>query len=147
MTMAMPKLRITVVAGLPGAGKTTWATTQAQMHPRAVVVDDFTVNPEAWDQVDWSWHQHVYLADPHLMVATQEQVEALLDRQAGLSSADYRLEWVCFPNDPARCLTRASPGAEGMIEALSRTHVAPDFARHLPWQEGASPTPRRRARP
>ena len=128
----MSKTHITIVAGLPGSGKTTWAKEQvALLGNGAVLVDDPSVHDTEWLRVLPS-HTHIFIADPHFCRSTPDKLWALVSGKLNIPVDQIEKSWVCFENDPEVCRTRARAGTDNIIEFLTKNYKIPADALILP---------------
>lgn len=117
-------MRVTLVAGLPGSGKSSMLRKLAA--DGATCIDDIHALSELPPRrVRW-----LAVADVNFCRSqVRSAAEAEIERRYGASE----IEWVFFANDPTQCLANASARNDGRdvaadIKALSRVYVIPDGA-------------------
>ena len=126
-------MKIVLVVGLPGSGKTTYLRQrQAECVGTAVVLDDPRMPDEVTAAVQAALAQQadvLFITDPWLCLATARQ-------QACEQLREHVLEWVFFENDSSSCeanaYRRGTHDVTGLIRQLSRQYEIPADAVVLP---------------
>ncbi len=120
-------MQITLIAGLPGSGKTHLAQSLVSYPPHRVwLVDDIKdisqlVGVDHMQQID-----HLIVTDPHFCrTSTRQSAEDLLGQR-------YKcpINWIFFENDPGQCeinVLYRNDGRQvrGMIHAMSKIYTVP----------------------
>jgi predicted kinase len=121
-------VRATLVAGLPGSGKTTMM--QTMVADGALCIDDIRdlselpTNPVPW----------LAIADVNFC-RTEVRTAAETEIIRRFGSVDF--EWIFFENDPEQCRSNAAERNDGRsvvadIDVLSRAYVIPEGATTVP---------------
>lgn len=97
--------RITMIAGLPGSGKTHLAKDLARL-TEATLFDDVVAGDLASLQAKLAAGVDCIITDPHLCLAVNQQHCTVLFGQ-------YEQEWIFFANNPAQCQANTVSRSDG----------------------------------
>lgn len=95
------KIDITVIVGLPGSGKSTFAL--KLINDNNFLIDDFSLNRHLLEDFKKSGKKELVITDPLLCETTQERAEKKL--KFFLKNENINFKWVLFENDLKNCWT------------------------------------------
>lgn len=148
--------KIIYIIGLPGSGKTTLGNKLIKNKSSTFFLDDPSVShktqkPENFLKSIPRDTKTVILADPHLVVSTQEDLTALNK----IVYPDCAVEFIYFENNPEACLANIQRRnkkdfriiSTGYMAFLSKTYAnnLPENAKTIPVYKGRKP--RKKASP
>ncbi len=132
-------MRVTLIAGLPGSGKTSLALAMASEDPGGSHVLDDPDRICLLDAVPPRTRHLLVVHPAFCSPAARDRVE----REVLARFPDAELAWIFFENEPRACLANAEARADGRrvaadVAAISRGYAIPDGAdvRRVP---GAGP--------
>lgn len=131
MRLLFPKLRITVLVGLPGSGK-TYLGNSLQNESR-IYIDDIRKDSlrTLKDLVEKQRFPDIIISDVWLCL---EKDRGFASGWFSKHAPDYEVEWIFFENSPEKCLAnvkrRNANGdcrkVEGLIRQLAKEYVIPE---------------------
>lgn len=125
-------VKVTLIAGLPGSGKSHLLTKMESYDSRLRVMDDISINRDFLPSIDRYLQyevkvlstRHLVLSDPLLVssVYRQSLIKALVSRGMEIDEIDL----ILFDNDPEQCLINSMnrPGkpVAGLILQLTKEY-------------------------
>lgn len=95
------KINVTIIVGLPGSGKSTFAL--KLMNDNNFLIDDFSLNRHLLEDFKKKGMKELVITDPLLCETTIERAEKKL--KLFLKSENVEFKWILFENDLSNCWT------------------------------------------
>lgn len=104
------QISITVIVGLPGAGKTTLA--KQLLDGQTFLIDDFSLNVSKVEDFKNSEMKKVIITDPYLCEVNKETATQVLNDFFGYNIS---VTWFAFENNPEICIHNVEKRNDGRI--------------------------------
>lgn len=123
------KVRITLIFGLPGSGKTTLGRAMYEESPYdTLFLDDLALNPKMVEQFDPNIHYNIIIADP--MLCEVNEIDARRLCKKWWPEHALKFKSIYFENDPEACTINAlrdpkPGGTTNMIKILTKVYFIP----------------------
>lgn len=131
-------IKVTLIVGLPGSGKTTYA--KSLLSDDMFLIDDPNKDKTLFDQAIASGKSHILLCDPLLIGAHMKRVEDFLKGKFD----QIEFDWIYFENDPdaawlnhlERNKTDPRDISRKWFDKLSEQYVIPEGSVVMPVYKG-----------
>ena len=122
-----PNVKINVIVGLPGSGKTTFG--KSICNDTTLFLDDLSMQPDAVAKFDNNIHDSIVITDPMLCGISRSRIIQKCFDWFKMNSAYFQFYY--FENNPAACIVNAvndpkPGGTTGLIKTLTKSYVIPD---------------------
>lgn len=136
-------MKIFMLVGMPGCGKTHYGNELLKKYPNAIFFDDIgrkdTKSKNDLLHAINNKEPIIIVSDPHLcFVNVRKKSIIFLDQHA----KDYEIKWIFFENDAEKCLKNVKYRNDGrkvehMIQMLEKNYVIPEGVEPIIiWQKG-----------